>query len=209
MKKKTKHNHTKKKKTEYRYVYIMLSQTSTYAARLIKMYTREPYAHVSIALDKDLKEMYSFGRKRLHNPLLAGFVAEDIEKGVFAQNPNNRCSIYELKVTSEQYDAIVREIEIFKENKEKYSYNFLGIAGCMVHYPVNLDTRYFCSQFVAYILMRSGVQLFDKNYGLIRPFDFRINPRLKRIYRGRICNYYSVRNIMLEQEQQEEQLLSV
>ncbi len=57
-----------------RKIYIVLTQTKTYPARAIRLYTNEPYAHASIALDENLDEMYSFARKGLYNPFNAGFI---------------------------------------------------------------------------------------------------------------------------------------
>ncbi len=178
----------KTKVLEYE-VYIVLSQTRTYPARLIRLYTKEPFAHVSIAFDKNLDEMYSFARRTMNNPFNSGFVEEDIEKGIFGKYVETQCSVYSLKISNEQYKTLRNEIEIFKSNKEKYSYNFLGILGTMVNIPVNTDRRYFCSQFVAYILERSGIKLFNKSYGLAKPVDFRLCPKLKRIYNGKLVDY--------------------
>lgn len=179
-------------------IFIMLSQTKTYFARLIKLYTREPYAHASIALDGKLQEMYSFGRKRPNNPFVTGFIEEDIESGVFGKYIETTCSVYSLKITKEQYNNLRKEVEIFKKNKEKYAYNFIGIVGVMVNFPINLEKRYFCSQFVAYILERSGIKLFNKSYGLVKPFDFRICPKLKLVYKGKLINYREQYNEQLQ-----------
>ena len=45
-------------------IYIVLSKTQTLPSRVIKLWTREPYAHTSLAMDVELKEMYSFARKQ-------------------------------------------------------------------------------------------------------------------------------------------------
>ncbi|MCL1950335.1 MAG: hypothetical protein FWF59_11445 [Turicibacter sp.] len=45
-------------------IYIVLTKTSSVASKLIGCYTKKPYSHVSIAFDKELKQVYSFGRKR-------------------------------------------------------------------------------------------------------------------------------------------------
>ena len=44
-------------------IFIVLTQTKTYPARVIRLYTNEPYAHASIAFDENLDEMYSFARR--------------------------------------------------------------------------------------------------------------------------------------------------
>lgn len=45
-------------KDESKKVYILLSKTKTVPSNLIKLMTREPYCHTSLALDISLDEMY-------------------------------------------------------------------------------------------------------------------------------------------------------
>lgn len=175
--------------TKDKSIYIVLTQTRTYPARLIRFYTKEPYAHASIAFDEELEEMYSFARKGKRNPFRAGFIREDITSGVFGSCTETNCSIYRLKVTQIQYQRVREELEIFKQNKEKYSYNFLGIVGVMMNIPIQSEHRYFCSQFVAYLLEQSGIRLSHKNCALVRPVDIRMSPQLKRIYSGTLVDY--------------------
>lgn len=40
-------------------IYIVLTHTGTVLSRMIKMYTKGKFSHISIAFDKDLNEMYS------------------------------------------------------------------------------------------------------------------------------------------------------
>lgn len=55
-------------------VYIVLTYSGTALSTLIKKFTKDEFAHVSIALDENLEEMYSFGRLNPYNPFNAGFV---------------------------------------------------------------------------------------------------------------------------------------
>lgn len=55
-------------------IYIVLTDTGTLLSKAIGMYTRKDLNHASIAFDKELTEMYSFGRKQRHNPFVGGFV---------------------------------------------------------------------------------------------------------------------------------------
>ena len=41
-------------------IYIVLTHTGTILSKIIKYWTKDEFSHVSIALDEDLKEMYSF-----------------------------------------------------------------------------------------------------------------------------------------------------
>ena len=172
-----------------RKIYIVLTQTKTYPARAIRLYTNEPYAHASIAFDENLDEMYSFARRGLYNPFNAGFIREYIDRGVFGRFRSTTCSIFQLRITEDQYKRLREEIEIFNKNKDSYSYNYLGLIGAAFNIPVRSKNRYFCSQFVAYILEKSGIHIFDKNYALIKPRDIRINPHLEIIYQGKLSEY--------------------
>lgn len=167
----------------------MLSRTSTVPSRLITAYTREPYAHTSIALDLQLNEMYSFARKRIHNPIDCGFIYEDIETGVFGRDKGTICSVYALPVTEEQYKNVIKEIDVFKQFQPEYSYNFTGIVCVMVNKPIVRNNKYFCSEFVAYVLDRSGIKLFNKHNSLVSPSDFRLLLDDRKIFDGLLINY--------------------
>ncbi len=172
-----------------RNIYIVLSQTKTYPARAIRLYTHEPYAHASIAFDEGLEEMYSFARRGTYNPFNAGFIREYIDRGVFGRFGSTACSIFRIQITEEQYNNLRREIEIFNQNKNTYSYNYLGLIGAAFNIPIRSKQRYFCSQFVAYVLEQSGIHIFHKNYALVKPRDIRINPLLVTVYEGKLSQY--------------------
>lgn len=158
-------------------------------SKVINKYTKEPYSHVSIAFDDELKELYSFGRLRPNNPLIAGFVKEDIENGTFARFPETRCALYSLEINDLQYRRLIRELERFKRDGEKYGYNLIGLIGVMVNYPIERKYNYFCSQFVSSLLRKSGIRLIDKHTGLTSPRDFRECRELSLVYEGKLQNY--------------------
>ena len=125
-------------------VYIVLSKTQTLPSNVIKMWTKEPYAHTSLALDIELNEMYSFARKRLKNPFDCGFISEDITSGVFGRDLETTCRIGRLRVTKQQFHKIQMILEKFKREKAVYHYNYLGILGVMCHWSVERRYNYFC-----------------------------------------------------------------
>ena len=49
-------------------IYIVLTHTGTALSTIIKYYTKDEFSHVSISLDEELEEMYSFGRLNPYNP---------------------------------------------------------------------------------------------------------------------------------------------
>ena len=172
-----------------RYVYVLLTGTNTIIAKLIRLYTRKPFSHVSLALDAELEELYSFARKQRFNPLNSGFVKEDLNKGVFGADKNAKCGVYQVPVTDEQYERISEEIMHFVKNEDDYSYNYLGLFSAMFGKNVENDTRFLCSQFVHYICQKGGVFLFPETDMLIRPFDFHLQLEDKQIYTGKLSEY--------------------
>lgn len=175
---------------EYKKIYILLTYTGTLPSKLIKLYTKKTFSHVSISLDKDLTELYSFGRKYLRFPFIGGFIQENPNIGVFALYPDTLCRLYEMKVSKRQYTKIKQEIEKFKAQKSKYNYNFLGLAGLMLNRRIVVKDRFFCSQFVAKVLEDSQVNLFDKASEFVTVEDFNIqlenNPM---IFEGNLQKY--------------------
>ena len=83
-------------------IYIVLSFTGTILSRIVKLYTRKEYSHVSISLDKDLKHMYSFGRLNPYNPFWGGFVQESPNYGTFKRFKNSKIKIYSMEVSDEE-----------------------------------------------------------------------------------------------------------
>lgn len=170
-------------------VYILLSDTGTYLTSAIKRYTKVPYNHVSLSLNRDLIELYSFGRKFTHNPFIGGFVVEKTNSGIYAHFPNTTCIIYELDVDVKTYENIEKAINKFKRRSYFYTYNIFGLIGVPMNIPVEVKFAYFCSQFVAEVLYKSGVNLFNKRSSLVTPSDFYKHKELKVVFEGRLSKY--------------------
>ncbi|MEO2207930.1 hypothetical protein ABGV42_29885 [Paenibacillus pabuli] len=175
--------------TADRSIYILLTNTGTLFTKVIQSYTRAPYNHASISFNRELSELYSFGRKHPNNPLNGGFVKEDIQTGTYSKYPNTTCVIYELQVTDREVEKMKRVLQIFIRSRQKYMYNLLGVIGITLKEPVEFSNSYFCSQFVAEILQRSGIKLWNKLPALVTPDDFRQSDRLKLVYEGKLSDY--------------------
>lgn len=178
-----------KNQRNQRYVYVVLSRTYTIPARWIRFFTGKPYSHTSLALDMELKKLYSFGRKGLHNPFNNGFIIEHLESGIFGMDKNITCCVYAVPVTEEQYEIICHEIDYFVENKDSFRYNNIGLVSVLFGKNIDDGRHFFCSQFVSHIFYRSGIKLFSKADGLIRPYDFHLRLKDNRIYKGKLSEY--------------------
>ncbi|MDD2489796.1 MAG: hypothetical protein PHY26_00870 [Bacilli bacterium] len=167
-------------------IYFILTDTGTVLNRLIKLYTHEPFNHVSICLDKNLKEVYSFGRKKHNNPFIAGFVHENINNKLLKRA---KCIIYALEIDNKTYKKIKLNIKKFDDQKEQYKYNALGLFSYIFNKEIERTNKYFCSQFVATILKESGLNVITKSPSLTRPGDFIQIKGVKLIYQGKLGDY--------------------
>lgn len=169
-------------------IYILLTDTGTILTRLIKFYTRKPYNHISIALDAELMEIYSFGRKAENNPFVGGFVSEDIHSELFNQA---HCAIYSLTITDDEFQKMVHYIQEIATKKECYRYNFIGLFGVLLKKPIKRENAFFCSQFVATVLKESKVINFEKDLSLIEPSDLPQLANFQLVFEGRLKGYQS------------------
>lgn len=176
---------TEEKKT----VYILLTDTGSVLTKIIKWYTNAPYNHVSIGFDEGLNEIYSFGRKNPRNPLIAGFIKEDVYFGTYRYFDDTRCLLLKIEISANEYNSIRNVIQSFDTNKDQYAYNLLGLVGVAVRYPINQKNKYFCSQFVAEVFDKSGLNLWDLPSALISPNDFLMHPRFELVYEGSLYDY--------------------
>lgn len=165
----------------------MLTDTGTWFSRMIKLYTRFPYNHASIALDQELNDLYSFGRKVYHNPFSGGFVKETVDKGVFFHQKETKCVLYKLTINEDQYNHILKAIQQFENGH--YRYNLMGIFAIAINMELKRDNAFTCSQFVATVLATSGYNFLGKSPALMRPDDFIHIPSLELIYEGKLHEY--------------------
>lgn len=170
-------------------IYLLLTHSGSMFSKAINAYTRDPYTHISIAFDDMLKDIYSFGRLKPYNPVIGGFVKEDIEFGTIKRFPRTKCALYSLDITEEQYISLIKELDRFTSQSKKYNYNLLGVITAMFHYPMSREYSYFCSQFVSELLLKSGVAITKKNPGLTSPMDIMGYKNLNFIYSGYLKDY--------------------
>lgn len=169
-------------------VYIVLTQTGTILSRAVKLYTGKQYNHASIALDEDLEELYSFGRVNPYNAFVGGFVKEGINIGTFKRFYNTKAQVYSMDVTDEQYEAIKYNIYDIRDKKDDYTFNFKGILFAAVNYKYSGENRFYCSEFVKYVLEQSNVNT-KALPSIIRPEDFRNLDNMKLCYEGLLRDY--------------------
>lgn len=170
-------------------IYILLMHTNTIPAKLIKAATKYEYSHVGFSLNKECDTIYSFGRRKLHSILGSGFVVEHRNGEFFKAFNKTECSIYEAEITDEQYESVKEIVKIMKARSNIYKYDFIGIILRYFGIPLTFKNRYVCSYFVATVLERTKIHIFDKKTCLVRPQDFSNIKGFNEIYRGRYLMY--------------------
>ena len=170
-------------------IYIILAHTGTILSNIIRYWTKDEVSHVSIALDADLEEMYSFGRLNPYNPFWGGFVHEHINKGTFKRFKNTTAEVYSMFVTDEQYEKARKTIEYFNKNKEKYKFNVLGLACVSINKKIIRKNTFYCAEFVKHMLKVIGITEVNELPKIIRPQNFKQLSGLRLEYEGLLRKY--------------------
>ncbi len=153
-------------------IYIVLTHTGTIISKVVRFWTKDEFSHVSISLDEDLEQMYSFGRLKPYNPILAGLVHEKQNEGTFKRFFNTKACIYSIEVEDYQYIQLKETIYMMYLNKKQYKFNILGLLAIGFKKEIKMQNYFYCAEFVKYVLEKSGINL-ELPEKLIKPEDFK------------------------------------
>lgn len=167
-------------------IYIILTYTGTILSRIVKIYTRKEYSHVSIALDSDLNQMYSFGRLNPYNPFIGGFVHESLNKGTFKRFKNTKTKIYSMEIEEDKYEKLEEIIDCIQQRKKLYKFNVIGLIGVALNVKIKREKYFYCAEFVKYVLEQSEVVELPE---IIKPDDFNKLKGLNEVYIGKLQDY--------------------
>jgi hypothetical protein len=167
-------------------VYIVLTDTRTLFTRMLKIFTKHSLNHASISFTKELDQTYSFGRKSPHNPLIGGFVKEDLGGELFDQAT---CAIYSCSVSEFEYEQMDEMVQKMEKQQRNYKYNFIGLFGVLFNKKINRKNAYFCSEFVATILNHAGISFKNKPACLVKPKDLIECKNVHFVFEGELRSY--------------------
>lgn len=141
-------------------VTILLTKYSDWFGTFICKICKKDYSHASISIDEKEEVFYSFNYK--------GFIVEKpkIERPK-ARKQESLC--IRLQVPEHIYKIIEEEINEFLLNKDFYKYSCLGVVLCLLQIPHKFKGKYFCSQFIAEILLKAGAVKLKKKESLYLP----------------------------------------
>ncbi|MGJ7912524.1 hypothetical protein [Neobacillus sp. LXY-1] len=168
-------------------VYIILSDTGTLFTKMIKRFTKHPLNHASISFSKELvDETYSFGRKRANNPFIGGFIRENMNGELFQ---SATCAIYSCSVSEREYKQMRKLVQQFEKQQQDYKYNLIGLFGVLLNKKMNRKRAFFCSEFVATVLNRGGIDIKGKHPSLVKPNDLGDCENFRLLYKGQLISY--------------------
>lgn len=174
-------------------VYIVLSRSNTILSQAIHLIKGDKYTHAALSLDRDLKHMFSFGRRWTYNPFVGCFRRENLNEGIYKSHVYLPGTVIQVPVSPEQYESVTHHIDNFMLDSVDYGYNYWGLFvnlfGNPFGGPLEDNERFFCSEFVYYVLNGSGVCDLGLHRGFIRPQDLlRLNGKI--IFEGNLMKYH-------------------
>lgn len=172
-----------------KYVYVILTKSMTLPGKVIRKFTGGEYSHASLALDKDLNEMYSFARFYYHTPIVAGFTSESLTSLSLGRENDIDFKIFRIPVTKYQYRIIKKEIEYFKNNSDKYLYNLFGLIFYPMNIEFNVKDTYICTEWVAKTLALGKIKPKKLMKNRISPIEIIEILKEYEYYSGSIAEY--------------------
>ena len=170
-----------------RKIYIILTYTGTILSKIIKYYMKDEFSHVSIALDSELKEMYSFGRLNPYNPFVGGFIHEYIDRGTFKRFKKTRARIIELEIEENQYLKLRETIKKMQKEKEQFKFNIWGLFAVGLNVKIQPEKSFYCAEFIKYLIEKSNIDI--ELPELVRPDCFKDICGGQEVYNGLLQNY--------------------
>ncbi|MBO5317413.1 MAG: hypothetical protein J6A74_03105 [Oscillospiraceae bacterium] len=137
------------------FIYVVFSSTPYRIGKTIRRLTRQPFNHVSIALDPQREQMYSFARRFYRLPFWGGFVRENPSRFHIHGKPA-LFKVCKLPVTREQYTQMKNRLDDMYQNAGRYLYNHLSVLTTLLRRPVPLRDAYTCVEFCVHCLQELG-----------------------------------------------------
>jgi hypothetical protein len=133
------------------YLYIILSRTTTGAGKLIRRFTRSYYNHVSMTLNEDLSDIVSFARFNIDTPMHAGYVAEPVERFLYAGGPVP-IRVFRVEIPDEKSQRLKAFFLRAGDRELGLLYNYFGALMTMFRIRCRIPGAYTCLSFATTVL---------------------------------------------------------
>ena len=170
-----------------RQLYIVLSRTGTNVSKIIRFVTKAKYNHVSLSLDPELKQMYSFGRHFPRNPIWAGFVQESKDSGFFKRFKDTEVQVLAIDIDEQTYQDMKCAFNYMYDHKFSYHYNYIGLVLAAFHIQFKPAHTYYCSEFAKEILIQHNIKGAEDLDIVPQPIHFADIPNTVEVYTGKLA----------------------
>lgn len=148
---------------EQKYLYVVFSATPYRMGAAIRAVTREPYNHVAIAMEKDLRRLYAFARRYYRTPFYGGFVTESPCR-YHHRGRTATIRVCRIPVTNSQWDALRSRLEDMSARADHYLYNHLSAAVAPLHRKIRVRDAYTCAEFAVSVLKELGYDFQSRRF---------------------------------------------
>lgn len=170
------------------YIYIIFSNTPCKMGNFIRAVTHGAYNHVSVALDGDLSEMYSFARLKRDTPFCGGFVHEGAERYRLGDRIAD-ISVCGINVSEEGAEKVRERIKSMKEHPDTYIYNMFSAMLLPLRKKANVYNSFTCVEFATSVLKTAGVRILDECFSATELYTQLNNYEM---YRGKFPDNTSI-----------------
>ena len=146
-------------------LFLMLSRTGTGIGKIIRLFTRYDYNHVSLSLDPDFRRWVSFARYAQGVPLAGGFVSETPERYFSAGGPIP-VRIFRIDVPLDRYRKLKVLFSQAGQQDSGLIYNTLSALATPIGLHVPISGAYTCLEFADLVLDEShrSIRSLDRSY---------------------------------------------
>ena len=143
---------------EMQTVSIFMTKYDDILSNFVYLISGLGYTHVAICFDEETQDYYTFNYK--------GFRREH----PFGNKRRYGKSIrFELQVPKEQHTSLKEMIRQMENSQIEWKYSLWGVVLCILGIRYKFKGSYFCSQFVAELLEKSGIIKWKKHPSLYLP----------------------------------------
>lgn len=174
-------------------IYLALVSTPGWFAAAVRKVIEQDYIHVTLSLEPEFTEAFTFGRRVPSIPFFAGFTREEAD-AILHKFPEAKYRIVSLPCFSAQKQAMKEELAQYYSQRFRYHYGMLSLPFVMANRPFYQKNHFTCSSFMAFFLEKHGILRFNKHFSLVTPVDFYNLPNTTLIFEGRFKDYIAAEN---------------
>ena len=132
-------------------VYVILTTSNNLTGDYANLLTNEKYAHVSIAFNADMNQVYSFGTKDGHDMLPIHLKEKNLMYKL-KTDPEANYAIYTKLVSKNDFNTINNKVKSMYAKQSGFRYDVPSAVKQKMDSDKVNEKQYFCSGFVSYLL---------------------------------------------------------